>query len=99
MPNLLILRHKQRDQKMASVSAYHSALGGADFLGLRTTSRGMEIVYDDGVARRLVWRVASTTSQDLVGDALRVAVGQLRVIPALYTELKKRSIAVEAVFG
>ena len=97
--SLLILRHKKRDQKMASISAYHSALGGADFLGLRTTPRGMEIVYDDGVARRMVWRVASASTQDTVGDALRVAVGQARVIPALYTELKKRSISVEAIPG
>ena len=82
---------------MASISSYHSALGGADFLGLRTTARGLEIVYDDGVARRLVWRVASRSTQDTIGDALRVAVGQVRVVPALYAELKKRSVAIEAV--
>lgn len=84
---------------MASVSSYHSALGGADFLGLRTSaSGGIEIVYDDGVARRLVWRVSShLASRDKLDDALRVAVGQARVVPALYTELKKRSIAIEAV--
>lgn len=84
---------------MASVSAYHSALGGADFLGLRTTPRGMEIVYDDGVARRMVWRVASVSTEDTIGEALRVAVGQARVVPALYTELKKRAVAIEAVVG
>ena len=84
---------------MASQSTYHSALGGADFLGLRTTPRGMEIVYDDGVARRLVWRVASSSAEELIGDALRVAVEQVRVLPALYTELKKRAIAVDAVLN
>lgn len=82
---------------MASVTSYHSALGGADFLGLRTTPRGMEIVYDDGVARRLVWRVSSSASEEKIGDALRVAVDQARVLPALYTELKKRAISVDAV--
>ena len=82
---------------MASQSTYHSALGGADFLGLRATPRGMEIVYDDGVARRLVWRVASASAEELIGDALRVAVAQARVLPALYTELKKRAIAIDAV--
>ena len=83
---------------MASVSAYHSVLGGADFLGLRTTAKGgMEIVYDDGAARRMVWRVASPTSQDKIGDALQVAVGQARVVSAMYAELRKRSIAIEAV--
>ena len=83
---------------MASVSTYHSALGGADFLGLRTTAKGgMEIVYDDGVARRMVWRVASESSQDKIGAALQVAVGQSRVVSAMHAELKKRSIAIEAV--
>jgi len=84
---------------MASQSTYHSAKGGADFLGLRTTPRGMEIVYDDGVKRRMVWRVASASAEELIGDALRVAVEQVRVLPALYTELKKRAIAVDAVLS
>ena len=57
----------------------------------------MEIVYDDGVARRLVWRVASSSAEELIGDALRLAVEQVRVLPALYTELKKRAIAIDAV--
>ena len=84
---------------MASISTYHSALGGADFLGLRTTPRGMEIVYDDGVRRRMVWRVASPSAEALIGEALRMAVDQVRVLPALYTELKKRSISVDAVLS
>lgn len=84
---------------MASISTYHSALGGADFLGLRATKHGMEIVYDDGVKRRMVWRVASPVAEALIGEALRVAVGQVRVLPALYTELKKRAIAVDAVLN
>jgi hypothetical protein len=32
-----------------------------------------------------------------VGDALRVAVNQPRVVPALYSELKKRAITVESL--
>ena len=82
---------------MASQSTYHSANGGAVFLGVRSTKRGMEIVYDDGAQRRLVWRVASSSAEEVIGDALRVAVAQERVLPALYTELKKRAIAVDAV--
>jgi hypothetical protein len=59
-----------------------------------------EIVYDDGVARRIVWRVeADTLNEDRLSDALRVAVGALRVVPALYDELRKRSIAVERITG
>lgn len=84
---------------MTGLSAYHSAHGGTNFLGLRRTSKGtMEIVYDDGVARRLVWRVASPNScERRVGDALRVAVNQPRVVSALYFELKKRAITVESL--
>jgi hypothetical protein len=80
-------------------SVFHSSCGGFDFLGLRAARNGgMEIVYDDGVARRMVFRVLGTGS-DLteIGDALRRAVDQPRVLPALYSELKKRAIAVEAV--
>lgn len=84
---------------MASISTYHSAVGGADFLGLRATPRGMEIVYDDGARRRMVWRVSSPAAEALIGDALRLAVDQARVLPALYTELQKRAISVEAVAG
>jgi len=58
---------------------FHSSRGGFDILGLRKAASGsIEIVYDDGVARRLVW-------------------DQTRVLPALYSELKRRAIAIEAV--
>ncbi len=59
----------------------------------------MEIVYDDGEAQhRMVWRVKSPEpSEARIGEALRLAVDQTRVLPALYSELKKRSIAIEAV--
>lgn len=85
---------------MAHIEAYHSSRGGSHFLGLREarTGGGVEIVYDDGVARRLVWRVLTPgASVRRVGDALRVAVDHLRVIPALQDELRKRGVAVEAV--
>lgn len=80
-------------------SIFHSASGGFDFLGLRKgRSGGVEIVYDDGVARRMVWRVRGPASEGQLGDALARAVNHARVIPALYAEMKKRSIAIEAVF-
>lgn len=84
---------------MAHYETFHSSRGGYDFLGLRhARAGGMEIVYDDGVARRLVWRV-STPGADIrrIGDALRAAVDHLRVVPALHAELKKRAIAIESV--
>ena len=79
---------------------YHSSSGGFDFLGLREhRGGGVEIVYDDGVARRMVWRVRTAVSDGVIGDALRHAVSQSRVVPALYAELKRRSISVESVIG
>lgn len=81
--------------------SFHAPHGGADFLGLRKTRMGTtEIVYDDGVTRRMVWRVASLgQSEERISDALRVAVGALRVVPTLYDELKKRAIAIERIAG
>jgi len=82
-------------------SSFHAPHGGADFLGVRTTAKGCtEIVYDDGVARRMVWRVATDApSEARISEALRVAVGSLRVVPTLYDELRKRAIAIERVTG
>jgi hypothetical protein len=79
--------------------AFFHAPVGADFLGIRTDRRGAtEIVYDDGVRRRMVWRVAGPQASDeSLADALRTAVGSLRVLPTLYDELKKRAIAIEVV--
>lgn len=78
--------------------SYHSSFGGFDYLGLRQGKSGaVEIVYDDGVKRRMVWRVSSKAKESVLGDALKKAVNQPRVLQALYAELKRRSIAIEAV--
>ncbi|MFN3938057.1 MAG: hypothetical protein ACK4KW_10800 [Gemmobacter sp.] len=86
---------------MARSQHFHSATGAMDFLGLRRGPRGQtEIVYDDGVARRMVWRVSDPGPDDgPLRDALSRAVNQARVVPALYAELKRRAIAVEIVAG
>ena len=86
---------------MATLSTFHCGLGRMDFLGLRSTPRGgMEIVYDDGAARRMIWRVsAPDTPQERIGDALRIALTRRRMVPALHSELEKRSIAVETIAG
>jgi hypothetical protein len=83
---------------MGHQASFHAPEGGV-FLGLRQgRGGGTEIVYDDGVARRLIWRVNSAAARpEEIGDALRVAVTHLRVVPTLYSELRKRSIAIEAV--
>lgn len=88
-------------RNMAQRIGFHSSSGAGDFLGLRHTPRGTtEIVYDDGVARRMVWRVQSNgANEQRLSDALRLAVDHVRVIPALYSELKKRSILIEMVAG
>jgi hypothetical protein len=84
---------------MEHIEAFHSSRGGCDFLGLRKGRTGsMEIVYDDGVARRMVWRIATPGAElGRIGEALAVAVDHLRVVPALHAELKKRSISIESV--
>lgn len=83
---------------MGLQSTFHAPHGGTDFLGWRTTrTGGTEIVYDNGPACRMVWRVAETGSEERIVDALRVAVSALRVVPTLYDELKKRAIAIERV--
>ena len=86
---------------MGQQSVFHAPHGGADFLGWRKTRSGItEIVYDDGVTRRMIWRVATNDpSEARISDALRVAVGSLRVVPTLYDELKKRAIAIERIAG
>jgi hypothetical protein len=88
------------DPKMGQQAFFHAPHGGADFLGIRTSRSGMtEIVYDDGVTRRMVWRVEGAAAEGKLSDALRVAVGSLRVVPTLYDELKKRAISIERVAG
>lgn len=78
--------------------SYHSSFGGFDYLGLRKGKTGaVEIVYDDGVKRRMVWRVSTQAKESALGDALKSAVNQPRVLQALYAELKRRSIGIEAV--
>lgn len=86
---------------MGLQTSFHAPNGGADFLGWRKTRAGTtEIIYDDGVTRRIVWRVASeAASETRIVDALRLAVSALRVVPTLYDELKKRAIAIERVTG
>jgi hypothetical protein len=86
---------------MGQQASFHAPHGGADFLGWRKTRAGnTEIVYDDGVTRRMVWRVASEEPSDArISEALRVAVGSLKVVPTLYDELKKRAIAIERIAG
>ena len=86
---------------MGHQAAFHAPHGGADFLGWRKTRLGAtEIVYDDGVTRRMVWRVADAdASEARLSDALRAAVGAVRVLPTLYDELKKRAIAIERIGG
>lgn len=80
-----------------NTSTFHSPHGGFDFLGMRKRAGKVEIIYDDGVARRMVWRVREGASEGLIGEALRYAVNQSRVLPALYSELRRRSINIEAI--
>ncbi len=85
---------------MGQQATFHAPHGGADFLGWRKRRGATEIVYDDGVARRMIWRVEGEAPNEArIEDALRVAVGALRIVPTLYDELKKRAIAIEKIAG
>ncbi|MEO6301357.1 MAG: hypothetical protein ABIV25_15560, partial [Paracoccaceae bacterium] len=72
---------------------------GSDFLGWRISRAGnTEIVYEDGAAHRMVWRVASTDpDESSMAEAMQLAVLADRVVPTLIDELKKRAIAVERI--
>lgn len=84
---------------MGHQTGFHAPNGGADFLGYRKARNGgTEVVYDDGVSRRMVWRVAGTQVNEAhLSDALRNAVTALRVVPAMITEVGKRAIALERI--
>ena len=85
---------------MGHQTTFHAPHGGADFLGWRKRAGETEIVYDDGVTRRMIWRVAKGAGAEArISDALRVAVGAQKIVPTLYDELKKRAIAIERVAG
>lgn len=79
-------------------AAFHSSLGRNDFLGLRQGARGaLEIVYDNGADQRMIWQVPASACARRIREALSAAVDQRRVVPALYAELSKRAIAIEAI--
>lgn len=84
---------------MGHQTGFHAPNGGADFLGYRKARNGgTEVVYDDGVSRRMVWRVAGNQVNEAhLSDALRNAVTALRVVPAMITEVGKRAIALERI--
>ncbi|MDQ2065469.1 hypothetical protein Q9295_03715 [Xinfangfangia sp. CPCC 101601] len=85
---------------MGHQASFHAPHGGADFLGWRVRAGETEIVYDDGVTRRMIWRVAAARGAEArLSDALRVAVGADRILPTLYDELKKRAISIERIQG
>jgi hypothetical protein len=87
---------------MGTQTTFHAPGNGADFLGWRVSRAGnTEIVYEDGAAHRMVWRVSSPSrdedslSEASLSEALSVAVQALRVVPTMIDELKKRAIVVE----
>jgi hypothetical protein len=85
---------------MGFQAGFHAPNGGADFLGYRRTRAGAtEVVYDNGVSRRIVWRLGGSVDGAALDDALAEAVGAVRVVPALMSELKKRAITVDDVIG
>lgn len=86
---------------MGTQHTFHAPGKGADFLGWRISRAGStEIVYEDGLAHRMVFRVCSgICDEDAMAAVLQTAVSASRVVPALMDELKKRAIEVERLAG
>ena len=84
---------------MGHQAGFHAPNGGAQFLGFRKVRNGgIEVVFDDGVSRRMIWRVANQhVNEAHLSEALRHAVTALRVVPAIIAEAAKRAIALERV--
>ena len=84
---------------MGTQTTFHAPGRGTDFLGWRISRDGVtEIVYEDGAAQRMVWRVASDGADEVsMAEAMQLAVRAQRVVPTLIEELKKRAIAVERI--
>jgi hypothetical protein len=84
---------------MGHQTGFHAPDGGAQFLGFRKARNGStEVVFDDGVSRRMVWRVSNPQVNEAhLSDALRSAVLAIKVVPALISEVAKRAIALERV--
>ena len=78
-------------------AGFQTSGGGFDFLVMRRRQGAVEIVYDDGVARRMVWRVCAPANEGHISEALTRAAREVRVLPALFAELRKRAIAIEMV--
>ena len=83
---------------MGQKAFFHAPHGGADFLGWRRRGDAVEVIYDDGVARHMVWRVAAEGAfENSLSDGLQRAVAQRRILPALHDEMRRRSIGLEVV--
>lgn len=80
-------------------TGFQTSGGGFDFIGMRKRSGAVEIIYDDGVSRRRVWRVRGAANENQLGEALARAAHAAQVLPALYAELRKRAILIEVVAG
>lgn len=81
---------------MGTQTTFHAPGNGSDFLGWRVSRAGTtEIVYEDGAARRMIWRVCSNADEIGMAEAMQLAVRASRVVPTLMDELKKRAINVE----
>ncbi len=82
---------------MGRQTTFHAPGNGTDFLGWRIGRTGTtEIVYEDGAAHRMVWRVCgNATNEDGMAEAMELAVRANRVVPTLIDELKKRAIDIE----
>ncbi len=82
---------------MGSGRVFHAPKGGNSFLGYRRTRMGRtEVIYDDGLNHRTVWRLDPGPVDEVgLADALERAVGAPWVLSALMAELKKHAISLD----
>ncbi len=82
---------------MGTQHTFHAPGKGADFLGWRISRAGStEIVYEDGLAHRIIFRVRNGPCDETdMAEILQSAVRANRVVPALMDELQKRAIEVD----
>lgn len=83
---------------MGHEHCFHAPGSGAEFLGWRKDRVGRtEIVFDDCIRTRMIWRADFQGNADQrLDEALSQAVtaGRERMIPTLFEELRKRAILI-----
>ena len=75
---------KERPEQWDFKPRFTRRVAGRIFWGCANRAQAStEIVYDDGVKQRLIWRVSDGAGDQVISDALQAAVGAQRVLASL----------------